>query len=51
MSPVLTSLYWYKYFVKKDNMKPGVLYIVFGLKFLGEVSRDKLKEETKKYKY
>ncbi len=51
MSPVLTSPYWYKYFVEKDRMKLGVLYIVFGLKFLNEVFREKLKELIKKYIY
>lgn len=37
MSPELTSLYWYKYFVKNVNSKLGVLYIFCGLKLLVEV--------------
>ncbi|WP_410508607.1 hypothetical protein RSJ42_18025 [Methanosarcina hadiensis] len=51
MSPVLTALYWYKYFVGKERRKSMVLYIVFGFKFLSEVFREKLRERIKKYKY
>jgi len=51
MSPELTSLYWYKYFVEKECAKRRVLYIVFGFKFLVRVFREKFKRINKKYKY